>query len=98
PRPSPPFPYTTLFRSGGWRPPRIRHGRDVRGVWVLKAARLLRRPMWLACGVADHSKHASRQQHQPAGHAKGASDARVLTGDKTRSEEHTSELQSLTNL
>src|SRR5205823_13020165 len=85
PRPptSPLFPYTTLFRSRSRaRPPRQGHRRAGRGL----RPRAGDRPCVAGARPAD-SRAAQGGRHDPAG-----PDAR------TRSEEHTSELQSLAYL
>src|SRR5262249_59737295 len=82
PPPSPPFPYTTLFRSGrrprarrGAEPPPFRHsGADL-------PAYLARAPV--ARELASSGRIAVTLRKPPI---------------QARSEEHTSELQSLTNL
>src|SRR5262249_62289787 len=81
PRRSPPFPYTTLFRSAGPRSTRPIHEcrarleREVRRCWGGSR----RRPWW-------------RRPWPPPPRSS------PRTTPASRSEEHTSELQSLTNL
>src|SRR3546814_17940954 len=76
------FPYTTLFRSS--RPEaggRTHPGRQIRGIAGEKGR----------CGMAGAP---ARQRLYPGG-ALTAPDARIHAGQRSRSEEHTSELQSL---
>src|SRR5688572_32107697 len=77
------FPYTTLFRSGAVAP---------RGVGRPAAPEGARRP-----------RPAARRPRQPPGqrlevHVAAAGGARARAGRAGRSEEHTSELQSQSNL
>src|SRR3712207_7014829 len=82
---SPPFPYTTLFRSGGGAPLSVvSAGRDGSG----------------ACARADGqppSRSGPASAPAPGGHslqASTSSNAATPTRGPQRSEEHTSELQS----
>src|SRR5438046_8088053 len=76
------FPYTTLFRSG---PPALRQS-PRRCRWLRGGA--ARRPgTGLAC------RPGTEESSRPSPAARG-----VLAAPEKRSEEHTSELQSLTNL
>src|SRR3546814_3150370 len=76
------FPYTTLFRS-----PALTGSRKRGGATVRRAAR----------GVAKRSHHEARTFRHPLsrGDAPQLCDAEDLSGRAHRSEEHTSELQSL---
>src|SRR5690606_42131211 len=94
---APPFPYTTLFRSSGSAPefppipPSCGHGRAE--VQEFRAR--------LPCVFVEYrlAKWPPQQVSYiwagPPGYAK---DSRKYTTEQTRSEEHTSELQSRENL
>src|SRR5262249_56896163 len=83
PRPRPPpFPYTTLFRS--WCSPRSWEFSQADAKWAGGPYP----PEDTRCGVRDRSPDDLRRGRQLDGDLAG----------KPRSEEHTSELQSLTHL
>src|SRR5262249_56827409 len=90
--PSPPrsplFPYTTLFRSS-WAWPSWRATRP-------RGARRVSTP-WPRCATSDGSLELSVVLASPHPPKVATESARILIADD-RSEEHTSELQSLTNL
>src|SRR5687767_15778920 len=76
------FPYTTLFRS-----PAVRRDPDRRGPLPRRSAR----------DLAQHVLHAARAAPHPGAPRSGRG-PRGLVGIAERSEEHTSELQSLAYL
>src|SRR5262249_56696312 len=83
---SPLFPYTTLFRSGRGRGPIVRS----------RTARVVRRDARRDPGHRSRGSLSPRRAHESGTLASlGERTARTAA---PRSEEHTSELQSLTNL
>src|SRR5690606_42001791 len=87
------FPYTTLFRSEAGGVHRSRHIPDIedRFMSVLKSASIV----LLACGVAlSGCKIIKTPTAEEAAEARGDN----FNPDRSRSEEHTSELQSRENL
>src|SRR3546814_4199574 len=82
------FPYTTLFRSCLFLDHDLRVAGDPGGEIGGKRDRFVKRVGMKALGAAKHRRHRFDR---------GADDVvvRVLLGQRHRSEEHTSELQSL---
>src|SRR3546814_6948381 len=88
------FPYTTLFRSAGRAAPRLGArggGRPHAGA----AAGPRRQAARLCRAAADHGGHGPAVPCDPGLAAEGVRPAPARPGGRGRSEEHTSELQSL---
>src|SRR5205814_9906961 len=92
-----PFPYTTLFRS---LPRRARGIHDLRGgVWRDYQSGVRRRVVRIQGAHIDPETPIRRQgPPQPAILALAHQNARLRIREHSRSEEHTSELQSLRHL
>src|SRR5262249_56812775 len=89
---SPPFPYTTLFRSPTGRQDLNREPVDYGPL----RSRFKRESVGPPAGhAADHLLHRTPQERQAKGRAVGEEDDRRR--GRLRSEEHTSQLQSLTH-
>src|SRR5262249_56446940 len=85
-----PFPYTTLFRSD-----HLRHRREIIDC-VERQARIERRSDRGAVGVLQDGVAVGRRLGDVRGRD-GAAGARAVLADHRRSDEHTTEIQSLTN-
>src|SRR5262249_62304179 len=97
PRPSL-FPYTTLFRSG-WKVTYVRNWTDVDDKIIRRAAERGEDPKTLAEGyIAACREDFEAISVLPADIEPRATDHVPEMQKLIRSEEHTSELQSLTNL
>src|SRR5205823_14150998 len=84
------FPYTTLFRSAGEDPGLVLHGPWQRGLVGRRRDR----------DGPGRRRHAVAPRHGRPHHARrrAVADLRPVHGPRRRSEEHTSELQSLAYL